>query len=186
MSDYAQLAATLNAAEAEVLALRRRLNDHHGIAVEPAGPGLWRTYCPGCSWAAGERVDRCREPLVAATWPASLTMREKAAAPAAPGDLAHRIREQLRAEHSDCNVQGGTTDCHLGKLWAEDIQEILDAAAPVSEPARVEWGVHWPDGSDRVCGDRMAAESLALYRRAAGARAVQRSVYAPGPWREPT
>lgn len=60
---------------------------------------------------------------------------------------------------------------------------VAELEADHGEPIGVEWGVRWPDGSYRVRDDRMEAESLALYRRAAGAHVVQRDVYAPGPWR---
>ena len=80
--------AAIRWALGRIAELERQLNDHHGVAVERAAPGLWQTYCPGCSWAAGERADICREPLVAATWPASLTLREEPAPPAAQEEPA--------------------------------------------------------------------------------------------------
>lgn len=40
-----------------------------------------------------------------------------------PSELAHRIRNKLRAEHERCRNPG----CALTFIWAEDVQEILDA-----------------------------------------------------------
>lgn len=38
-------------------------------------------------------------------------------------ELAHRIRDLLRAEHKRCRNPA----CALSLVWAEDVQEILDA-----------------------------------------------------------
>jgi hypothetical protein len=48
-----------------------------------------------------------------------------------PSELAHRIREQMRAEHARCgdNVKPQFRSCFLALLHAEDIQAILDSAA---------------------------------------------------------
>jgi hypothetical protein len=38
-------------------------------------------------------------------------------------EMAHRIRDLLRAEHTRCRNPA----CALAMVWAEDVQEILDA-----------------------------------------------------------
>lgn len=40
-----------------------------------------------------------------------------------PTPLAHRVRDKIREKHAKCDDA-----CPLGKIWAEDVQEILDAA----------------------------------------------------------
>ncbi|MDN5920792.1 MAG: hypothetical protein L0I76_37775, partial [Pseudonocardia sp.] len=46
--------------------------DMHGVAIgEGVDRGRWYTYCPACSWDAGEQVGKCTEPVVAAQWPDS-------------------------------------------------------------------------------------------------------------------
>lgn len=42
-----------------------------------------------------------------------------------PTSLAHAIVDELRDRHSDCD----TSSCHLGQLWAEDVDEVLELAA---------------------------------------------------------